>query len=112
MTESPAQLRQNLLWRLEAWAYDAVALLARIFPIDAVSDFGARFFRTIGPLTSAHRVAETNLRIAFPEASDEEIARLLDEQWGHAGRWAAEFLILDRSIADPSRVERGGAERP
>ncbi|MDB5426506.1 MAG: lipid biosynthesis lauroyl acyltransferase [Phenylobacterium sp.] len=111
MTESPAQGRQNILWRIEAWAYGAVALLARIFPIDAVSDFGARFFRTFGPLTSAHRVAERNLRIAFPDAPDQEIARLLDEQWGHAGRWAAEFLILDRIIADPSRVEVVGAER-
>jgi KDO2-lipid IV(A) lauroyltransferase len=111
MTESPAQLRQNILWRFEAWAYDVAAFLARIFPIDAVSDFGARFFRTFGPLTSAHRVAETNLRIAFPDASDEEIARLLDEQWGHAGRWFAEFPILDRIIADPARVEVIGAER-
>ena len=111
MTESPAQGRENILWRIEAWAYGAVALLARIFPIDAVSDFGARFFRTFGPLTSAHRVAERNLRIAFPDAPDQEIARLLDEQWGHAGRWAAEFLILDRIIADPSRVEVVGAER-
>jgi KDO2-lipid IV(A) lauroyltransferase len=104
-------MRQNILWRVEAWAYDVVALLARTFPIDAVSDFGAGFFRAFGPLTSAHRVAERNLRIAFPDAPDKEIARLLDEQWGHAGRWFAEFPILDRIIADPSRVEVVGGER-
>src|SRR5258708_8351822 len=111
MTDSTSQLRQTILWRLEAWAYDVAAFLARIFPIDAVSDFGAGFFRTFGPLTSAHRVAERNLRIAFPGASDAEIARLLREQWIHLGRWFAEFPILDRIIADPSRVEVVGAER-
>jgi Kdo2-lipid IVA lauroyltransferase/acyltransferase len=111
MTDSTSQLRQTILWRLEAWAYDVAAFLARVFPIEGVSDFGAWFFRTFGPLTSAHRVAQTNLRIAFPEASDTEIARLLDEQWAETGRWIAEFPVLDRIISDPSRVEVVGAER-
>nr|MEA2799700.1 Kdo2-lipid lauroyltransferase/acyltransferase [Phenylobacterium sp.] len=111
MTDKTSQLRQTILWRLEAWGYDVAAFLARVFPIDAVSDFGARFFRAFGPLTSAHRVAQTNLRIAFPDASDAEMARLLDEQWGETGRWFAEFPVLDRIISDPSRVEVVGAER-
>ncbi|MFC3071134.1 lysophospholipid acyltransferase family protein [Phenylobacterium soli] len=106
-----ASFGQHLLWRLEAFAYDVVEALARAFPIDAVSDFGSALFRRLGPLTSSHRVAETNLRIAFPAASDAEIARLLDEQWGQLGRWAAEFPILDRIVADPARVEVVGAER-
>jgi KDO2-lipid IV(A) lauroyltransferase len=111
MTESAAQKRQNFLWRLEAWAYDVGVALARIAPIDAVSDFGAGFFRIFGPLTSANRVAERNLRIVFPKASDAEIARLLDEQWRQLGRWCLEYLILDKIVADPTRVEVVGAER-
>jgi KDO2-lipid IV(A) lauroyltransferase len=111
MTDKTSQLRQTILWRLEAWGYDRAESLARIFPLDAVSDFGAWFFRTFGPLTGAHRVARTNLRIAFPDASDAEIARLLDEQWGETGRWIAEFPVLDRIISDPGRVEVVGAER-
>ena len=106
-----ASFGQRVLWRIEAVAYDLVEALARLFPIDAVSDFGAGLFRRLGPLTDAHRVAETNLRIAFPDTSDAEIARLLDAQWGELGRWAAEFPVLDRIIADPSRVEVVGAER-
>lgn len=111
MTESPPKMRQIILWRFEATLYDFADFLARLFPIDAVSDFGAWLARHLGPLTSAHRVAETNLRIAFPDAPDDEIARLLKAQWDQFGRWALEFLILDRIIADPSRVEVVGAER-
>lgn len=111
MTESPVQMRQDTLWRFEAWAYDFAEFLARLFPIDAVSDFGAWVFRALGPLTSPNRVAETNLRIAFPQASDAEIAGLLAAQWDQLGRWATEFLILDKIIADPSRVEVVGADR-
>ncbi len=111
MTESRAAMRQKLPWLVEALAYDIAACLARIFPIDSVSDFGAGLFRRLGPLTSAHRVAARNLRIVFPDASPARIAELLDEQWRHLGRWAAEFPILDRIIADPGRVEVVGAER-
>ena len=102
---------QDLTWRLEALAYDAAEALARIFPIDAVSDFGGWLFRVLGPLTSSRRVVETNLRIAFPEASDAEIATLLNAQWDQVGRWFSEFPILDRIIADPDRVEVVGADR-
>mgnify|MGYP001544132507 CR=1 FL=1 len=105
MTASTSRRGQTILWRLEALAYEAADFLARLFPIDAVSDFGAWFFRTFGPLTSPHRVAETNLRIAFPSASDAEIARLLDEQWDHLGRWAAEFPILDRIVYNGERSD-------
>ncbi|HEY2357890.1 MAG TPA: lysophospholipid acyltransferase family protein [Phenylobacterium sp.] len=111
MTDSSAQRRQDLLWRFEAWAYDVAEFLARLFPIDAVSDFGGWLCRNLGPLTSANRVAETNLRIAFPNASDAEVARLLRAQWEEFGRTFAEFPVLDRIIADPSRVEVVGAER-
>ncbi|MET0274208.1 MAG: lysophospholipid acyltransferase family protein [Phenylobacterium sp.] len=111
MAQEKPSLGQDIVWRLEALAYDLAAGLARIFPIDAVSDFGAWLFQRLGPLTSAHRVVERNLRIAFPEATDEEIGRLLGEQWAHAGRWFAEFPILDRIINDPGRVEVKGAER-
>jgi KDO2-lipid IV(A) lauroyltransferase len=106
-----ASFWQDLAWRAEAVAYDAAEALARAFPIDAVSDFGARLFRLLGPHTSANHVVETNMRIAFPQATDAEIARLLEAQWREAGRLFAEFTILDRIIADPDRVQVEGAER-
>lgn len=111
MTATRPSLAQDIVWRLEAFAFDLMTGLARMFPIDTVSDFGAWVFRHLGPLTSAHHVAETNLRIVFPQADDVEIARLLREQWEGLGRWAVEFPILDKIIADPSRVELVNGER-
>lgn len=111
MTELAAKPVQRLIWRLEALGFDVAQILSRCFPIDVVSDFGAWLLRRLGPLTSAHRVAETNLRIVFPDATDAEIARLLDAQWGEFGRWVAEFPILDRIAAEPDRLEIEGLER-
>ncbi|MGH6910203.1 MAG: lysophospholipid acyltransferase family protein [Phenylobacterium sp.] len=111
MVNRRISLGQQLLWRIEAGLYDVAATLARIFPIDSVSDFGSALFRVLGPLTSAHRVVMVNLRIAFPDAADEEIRSLAATQWSDLGRWFTEFPILDRILADPSRVEVIGAER-
>jgi KDO2-lipid IV(A) lauroyltransferase len=90
---------------LEAWLFDAVSAFTRLFPIDSVSNSGAWVFRNLGPLTSAHRVAERNLRLAFPHASDTEIKELLRAQWIELGRILTEFLILDRIVADTDRLE-------
>jgi KDO2-lipid IV(A) lauroyltransferase len=93
---------------LEAALFDAISGLARIFPIDSVSNFGGLLFRVLGPLTSANRVAERNLRIAFPGADDAEIDRLLRAQWVELGRSLSEFLVLDRVVADTSRLQVEG----
>lgn len=100
-----------LIWMLEAALFDAVSVLARLFPIDSVSNSGAWLFRLLGPLTSANRVAERNLRIAFPDADDGEINQLLHAQWAELGRSLAEFAIVDRIVADTGRLEVEGRER-
>ena len=100
-----------LIWMLEAALFDGVCALARLFPVDSVSDSGAWIFRSLGPLTRANRVAEINLRIAFPQASDAELKLLLRAQWTELGRTFAEFVILDRIVADASRLEVDGEVR-
>lgn len=76
-----------------------------------MSNFGARVFRVLGPLTSAHRVAECNLRIAFPDAAEAGIKQLLRAQWSELGRSLTEFTIVDRIVADTDRLEIEGLER-
>lgn len=97
-----------LVWMLEAWAFDVVCSFARLFSVDAVSDCGAWIFRKFGPLTGLQRVAERNLRLVFPQADDAEIEQLLQAQWTELGRSLAEFAIIDRIVADTSRLEVSG----
>lgn len=101
----------KLLWMLEAALFDAISGLARLFPIDSVSNFGGSLFRHLGPLTRANRVAARNLRIVFPQADEAEINRLLRAQWIELGRSLTEFLVLDRVVADRGRLEVEGADR-
>jgi KDO2-lipid IV(A) lauroyltransferase len=93
---------------LEAALFDCACALARLFPVDSVSDCGAWIFWLLGPRTRANRVAETNLRIAFPQASDAELKVLLKAQWTELGRSIAEFPLLHRIVADTQRLEVDG----
>ena len=89
-------LGQKLVWRLEALAYDIVSLILKPFPFRAISAFGGRVLRLIGPLTSKHHIAKTGLKIAFKNKSDLDIKKILSEQWDNTGRTLAEFPLTHR----------------
>ena len=48
MANGPS-LAQDVIWRLEAVGYDVLSGLARVFPIDWVSDAGAWLFKRLNP---------------------------------------------------------------
>jgi KDO2-lipid IV(A) lauroyltransferase len=96
---------QELQWRLEAAGYDLVAAAMRLVPIDAASAFGGWLLRALGPLTPTHKTALRNLRLAFPDWDEAERGRIARLQWENVGRVFAEFFLMDRILADPSRVE-------
>jgi len=96
---------QDIQWRLEAAWYDVVAAMLRAAPIDGASALGGWLARAIGPLTPAHKTALRNLKLAFPDWDEAERRRIAREQWDNVGRVFAEFFMMDRILADPSRVE-------
>src|SRR5215467_14559385 len=57
----------------------------------AASNLGGRVARTIGPWLPVSRIAEANLRRAFPALDGRAGARLLVGVWENLGRTAAEM---------------------
>ena len=102
---------QDLIWRLEAAAFDVFSGVARALPMDVVSWFFGRLATAVGPLTRAHRTALLGLKIAFPEMSDNERAALARAQWDNFGRYIGEFPLVDRITPERGRVEIEGLER-
>jgi len=102
---------RRLLWRIEALGFDLFSVLARALPPDVASAIGAWMGRTLGPLTSSHRTAERNLKLAFPAMGAAERRPILRAQWENFGRYIFEFPIADRLTPASGRVEIVGAER-
>lgn len=102
---------QQLVWRLEAGAFDAFTALARVLPMDAVSWAFGRIGVAIGPLTRAHQNALQSLKIAFPGKTPAERERLARSQWDNFGRYIGEFPLVDRITPERGRVDVDGFDR-
>ena len=86
------------------------ALVKALGP-DRAGAIGAAAARTLGPLTSANRIARDNIDAAFPEMSAAERAAILRESWENLGRTASEYVHLgDLWDFDPDRPDAGRIE--
>jgi KDO2-lipid IV(A) lauroyltransferase len=98
------------MWRLEAFGFAFVGFVFRLMPVEVASSLGGAVLRWLGPLTGAHKTADRNLRIAFPDMDEATRKRILVAQWDSLGRLTAEFQLMDRLTPDSGRVEIVGAE--
>lgn len=94
--------------RLEALGAYVVWGLFAALPLDAASGLGGWLGRAIGPLLGVNRVARRNLRAAFPDKDEAEIAAIIRAMWDNIGRVAGEFPHLKRIATE--RVELIGGE--
>lgn len=86
----------------------------RLQPPRFASWAGGFWARKIGPLTSIHRTALKNLRLAYPEKTEAEREAIAIGMWDNLGRMGGEFVHLDRiwqyNMWEPakSRIETTG----
>jgi KDO2-lipid IV(A) lauroyltransferase len=99
---------------IRQWCEYGLTLLAmsvmRFAGVDASANAFAWLSRTIGPRTRRHRQSLENLAIAFPDLTSEERVRIAYAMWDNMGRVAAELILVDRIVADPSRLTIRGAD--
>ncbi|MEQ8195116.1 MAG: lipid A biosynthesis lauroyl acyltransferase [Rhodospirillales bacterium] len=89
---------KRLIQRLEAAALNGIFALIRLLPFRAASALGGFLGRTVGPLLRAHRTALKNLKRAFPEKSDADIAAIAKAMWDNIGRTAFEYPHLGKFV--------------
>ncbi|MEQ8602978.1 MAG: lipid A biosynthesis lauroyl acyltransferase [Marivibrio sp.] len=105
-------MARRLGYAIQNVVFRALLGAMRLLPIETASAAGGWLFRLVGPRLPADRIARSNLARAFPEASQAEIDRIVQEVWDNLGRGAAEYAHLDRiDTHDGNRVELIGEER-
>jgi len=109
--DDAAKLGQDIVWRLEAAAFQALFGFLRLLGVERASGFGGRLLRTLGPLTGTHKTVTRNLRIAFPDMDEDERNRLAVDQWEQTGRTFAELAVMDRLTPESGRIDLVGMER-
>lgn len=87
---------------VQAAGLHAVIFLLRCLGPERASNLGGWVTRRIGPLLGVSRVADDNLRQAFPELAAPERARIIGSVWDNLGRNAAELPHLKSLRRSPS----------
>jgi KDO2-lipid IV(A) lauroyltransferase len=102
----PISPLRDLQFRLEYAALRTIVGLIRLMPLRLATGFSAHAWRLLAPIVNPKRHARAldNLRIAFPEKSEAERARICVAHWENLGRVMAETMQIDRLVADPSRI--------
>lgn len=81
----------KLAFRLEALlARILIGALKALGPVRA-SNMGGAILRSVGPLLRVSRIADTNLRLAFPDMDQAERRRIARAAWDNLGRTVAEL---------------------
>ncbi|MEM8651906.1 MAG: lipid A biosynthesis lauroyl acyltransferase [Pseudomonadota bacterium] len=102
-------------WVIAQLFFGFIAIL-KLFPADSAIWFCAEAARGLGMWYPRTKMARENLKLAFPEKSDEEIEEILREMWANLGRVAAEYVYLDKIFdideddQSKGRVEITGGE--
>lgn len=85
--------------------------LLRRLSVDASSALGGWLGRTFGYPLPVTRRARRNLKLAFPDWSDDKVEQTLRRMWDNLGRVAGEYPHLDKFGYGPGeRVEIEGVE--
>ncbi len=104
-------MKQDLIWRLEAFGFQALFGFLRLLGVEGASGLGGWLLRTLGPLTGTQKTVMRNLRIAFPDMGEAERQALALAQWDQTGRTFAELAVMDHLTPEGGRVEVVGMER-
>jgi len=108
---SAKDVKQDLIWRLEAFGFQALFGFLRLLGVERASGLGGWLLRTLGPLTGTQKTVMRNLRIAFTDMGATEREALALAQWDQTGRTFAELAVMDHLTPEGGRVEVVGMER-
>ena len=105
-------MRHPIRYRIEAALAVVGFAVLRLLPVDWVSGFGGWLTRTIGPLTSATKTAQQNVKAALPDLNDQDRQTVIKGVYDNFGRSMAEYAVLKRLWRDGAtdRIELVGAE--
>lgn len=102
-------------WLVAQLALTALRLL-RLLPAEWALGLLDRAARRVGPLMGRNRTALANLRAAYPDKAEAEIAIIASDMWANMARLAGEYVFLEKLLREtdheglPVRVEIVGRD--
>ncbi len=91
----------KIIHYLEFAIFASLMAFFRLLGIDRASAFSGKTLRFVGPkIRTLSKRGENNMRMIFPEWSDNKIGNVIADVWENLGRTAAEYAHLDKLNID------------
>lgn len=97
----------NLYFRAEAAAWNAFLGGLGALKLEDASKLGASVLPWLGPVTSAHKTALRNLRLAYPNETESWRNDVRRAMWAEIGRMAGEFPHMGEFV---ERLHKGDVQ--
>ncbi len=103
----------NFYFRIEALAWNAYVGAMSGLGLERASRWGAGIAPMVGQMTSAHKTALRNLRMAFPNEGEAWRREVRQGMWAELGRMSGEFPHMSQFLAsfNSGKIEYEGRER-
>lgn len=113
--DSTSSFKDRVQWRIEAFGWDHLYWNRYgKMDIEEASIKGAKLIRKLGPLIgkSPHRTAMRNIKMAFPDWTDEQVEACVLKTWENFGHIAGELPHVHKInvLGDDPRLMVEGAE--
>ncbi len=96
---------RNMQFAVEYGLLRGLEQFFRLLGPDIASAVSGKLWRWFAPLNHRHKAALRHLAVAFPELEETQRLKIAGDVWENLGRTFAEALMIDRVMADPSRIE-------
>lgn len=97
---------------IEAIVVKILLTAFQALPLDIASAMGGFIGRSAGPFFAAHRVANANLKMIFPEWTTQQRRRTISRMWDNLGRVAGELPHLASDKLHRRLTLHGGENLP
>src|SRR5262245_30802743 len=78
----------------EVFLFSLIFTGGHLLPFKVGSALGGSIARVLGPLFPVNRVARINIHRAFPDATPQEVNRMIKGMWENIGRTIFEYFKL------------------
>lgn len=110
---------KKFAWKMEAWLLAGILLILRALPMQLSGRLSSWLIKTLAGFTSRMNTTQKNLRLAFPDKTEQEIQQLSRETFHSLGLALSELLHmltvweqrkqrLEFSVAQESEEVLGG----
>ena len=100
----------SIRYYCEFFLFKIIIFLLFLFSKKVSSKIISNLFMFLGKLSKYNKIAKNNCKIVFPNLSEDEITKIINNSWQNLGHNLFELTFLKKLLKDKNKIEIKGLE--